>query len=112
MLDELVEVLQAIEALADEGKAAFDRERRQRWSIERLWIFAGNLAERHCRVQGLDDRLDPWSELIATRNVYAHYTPASMNYERVWFDTVGDVHRLVAAVTAAAGPRTEEPPQE
>ena len=97
-LDDLTEVLQAIRGLADEGKAAFDRDRRQRWSIERLWIFAGNLAERHCREKDIDDGVDPWAELIAIRNVYAHYTPHGINHERVWADTTDDLARIIAAV--------------
>jgi len=71
-LDDLTEVLQTIR---DEVKTTFDGDRRQRWSIERLGIFAGNRAERHCREEDLDDGVDPWAELIAIRNVYSHYTP-------------------------------------
>ena len=82
-LDELAEVLGTIERLVGEGRERFDADPRQRWSIERLWIFAGNLAERHCREQDIDAGVDPWSELIATRNVYAHYTPGAINHDRV-----------------------------
>lgn len=103
-LEDLLEVLGQIKGLAAEGKATFDEDPRQRWSIERLWIFAGNLAERHCREQGLDEGVDPWAELVSTRNVYSHYTPAALNYERVWADTVGDVDRLITSVGAAAMP--------
>ncbi len=97
-LDDLTEVLQAIRGLADEGRAAFDGDRRQRWSIERLWIFAGNLAERHCREKDIDGGIDPWAELIAIRNVYGHYTPQAINYERVWADTTADLDLIIAAV--------------
>lgn len=97
-LDDLVEVLWTIRGLADEGKEAFDEDRRQRWAIERLWIFAGNLAERHCREESLDDGIDPWAELIAIRNVYAHYTPRTINYERVWADTITDLDRMATIV--------------
>ena len=64
-LDELVEVLGVLAEMANQGRQAFDADRRQRWSIECLWIFAGNLAERHCRVLGINEGTDPWSELIA-----------------------------------------------
>jgi uncharacterized protein with HEPN domain len=97
-LDDLIEVLRTIRSLADEGKEAFDDDRRQRWSIERLWIFTGNLAERHCREENLDDGIDPWAELIAIRNVYAHYTPRAINYERVWADTITDLDRVTNAM--------------
>ncbi len=83
-LDELVEVLGVLAEMANQGRHPFDADRRQRWSIERLWVFAGNLAERHCRVLGIDEGTDPWSELIATRNVHSHYTPSAINYDRVW----------------------------
>ena len=43
-LGELVEVLCQIRALVLQGREAFDADPRQRWSIERLWIHAGNLA--------------------------------------------------------------------
>lgn len=82
-LDELLNVLRTIERLAGDGRTLFDGDPRQRWSIERLWIFAGNLAERHCREENFDDGTEPWSELIGIRNVYAHYTPAAINYDRV-----------------------------
>lgn len=84
--------------MADEGKSAFDADRRQRRSIERLWIFAGNLAERHCREEDIGDGVDPWAELIAIRNVYARYTPQAINYERVWTETIKDVERMTIAV--------------
>ncbi|MGH9069435.1 MAG: hypothetical protein ACRD0J_18370 [Acidimicrobiales bacterium] len=103
-LGELLNVLQSIGSLAVEGRARFDSDPRQRWSIERLWIFAGNLAERHCREAGLDEGMEPWSELVATRNVYAHYTPASINYERIWFDTTTDIERIIVAVTSHPEP--------
>ena len=99
-LDELVEVLGVIQEMANQGREAFDADHRQRWSIERPWIFAGNLAGRHCRVLGIDEGADPWSELIATRNVYCHYTPSAISYDRVWADTLADTPRLLGAVTA------------
>jgi hypothetical protein len=43
-LGELVEVLRQIQSLVLQGCEAFDADPRQRWSIERLWIHAGNLA--------------------------------------------------------------------
>jgi uncharacterized protein with HEPN domain len=40
----------------------------------------------------------PWAELIAIRNVYAHYTPRAINYERVWADTITDLDRITNAM--------------
>ena len=49
---------------------------------------------------GIDEGADPWSELIATRNVYTHYTPSAISYDRVWADTLADTPRLLGAVSA------------
>lgn len=103
-LDELLGVLASIQRLAAEGRERFDNDARQRWSIERLWIFAGNLAERHIREMAIDDGTEPWSELIGIRNVYAHYIPAAINYDRVWVDTIADTARMASAVRMRSGP--------
>lgn len=100
-LAELARVLDQIAGLVADGREVFDVDPRQRWSIERLWISAGNLADRHCREQDLDDGLDPWSELIGARHVYAHYTPSQIVPDRVWHDTADGVERLRRAVGAA-----------
>jgi len=63
-----------------------------------LWIYAGNLADRHCREEGIDAGVEPWSEFVAVRHVYAHYTPGQIVAERVWYDTVADIGRLRSAV--------------
>ncbi|MHB1999443.1 MAG: ribonuclease HepT family protein [Solirubrobacteraceae bacterium] len=106
-LEDLLQVLASIERLAGAGKELFDHDERQRWSIERLWIFAGNLAERYTREENLDEGLDPWAELVAIRNVYAHYTPNAINYERVWADTTTDVDRITTAVSEHREPDTQ-----
>lgn len=87
-------VLEQIDEIVAEGRAAFDGGPRQRWAIERLWIYAGNLAERHCREHEIEDGLEPWSELIGARNVYAHYTPDQIVPDRVWNETTEAVGRL------------------
>lgn len=97
-LTELARVLDQISELAAAGKETFDRDLRQRLAIERLWIYAGNLADRHCREAGIDAGKEPWSELVAVRNVYAHYTPDQIVADRVWHDTVEDIERLRASV--------------
>lgn len=100
-LEELLATLTTIADLVRQGRDSFDADPRQRWSIERLWIFAGNLAERYCREAEIDEGMEPWAELIASRNVYAHYTPRAINYDRVWADAVTDVGRLADLVTEA-----------
>lgn len=102
-LAELAWVLDQIAELAAEGRDVFDGDRRQRWSIERLWIYAGNLAARHCREAGMDDGVEPWAELVRTRNFYAHYTPDQIVADRLWHDTTQDIERLRQAVSTAQG---------
>jgi hypothetical protein len=98
LLGELAQVLDRLAGLVADGREAFDSDPRQLWSIERLWIYAGNLAEAHCRAEGIDDGVDPWSELISARNVYAHYRPSQIVPDRLWADTVEAIDRLRQAV--------------
>ena len=95
LLVELAQVLGQLAELVAEGREAFDADPRQRWSIERLWIYAGNVAEAHCRADGIDDGVEPWAELIAARNVYAHYRPSQLVPDRLWADTL-ESHRPAA----------------
>ena len=37
-------------------------------------------------------------------NVYAHYIPAAINYDRVWADTIADTARIATAVRMRLGP--------
>lgn len=96
-LDDLIDVLDELRDIVAAGRHAFDADRRQRWALERAWIFAGNLAEHLGRQLG-DNAL--WSELIGIRNVYAHYTPGAIDYDRVWFDASTDIGRVLAEVAA------------
>lgn len=91
--DDLIDALDAVREIIAAGRAAFDADRRQRWALERAWIFAGNVAENLSRRFG---EADLWSELIGIRNVYAHYTPGAIDYERVWFDASTDIDRVLA----------------
>ena len=103
-LEELAAVLGQLVGLIEAGKEVYDSDPRQRWSIERLWIHAGNLAAAHCDREGIDHGLDPWSELIGLRNVYAHYLPSDIVAERVWADSLGDTARLRQAIQVATPP--------
>lgn len=95
--DDLIDVLVAVRDIVAAGRDAFDTDRRQRWALERAWIFAGNLAEHISRRLG---EADVWSELIGIRNVYAHYTPGAIDYDRVWFDASADIERVLTDVRA------------
>jgi hypothetical protein len=46
---ELARVLDQIAELVAGGRAAFDTDPRQRWSIERLWVYASRAGSVLCR---------------------------------------------------------------
>lgn len=100
-LADLSRVLDRIAALVAAGREVCDVDPRQCWSIERLWIYAGNLAGVHCREAGIDDGAEPWAELIRARNVYARFTPGQIVRDRVWHETVESIERLRQAVETA-----------
>lgn len=68
-LVELDRVLARIHELAGLGRQRFDTDDLVRLAIERLWIYAGNLALAHCDEANIPDGVGPWSEMIALRNV-------------------------------------------
>jgi len=98
LLGELALVLDQPAGLVADGREAFDFDPRHRWSIERLWIYAGNLAEAHCRAERIEEGAEPWAELISARNVYAHYRPSQIVPDRLWAETVEAIDRLRQAV--------------
>lgn len=100
-------ILDKIAELAALGRERYDADALVRWSIERLWIFAGNLAERHRLDADLPAGIEPWSDLVAGRNVYAHYLPDEINYDRLWHDTISDLPALRTRVAAALPQRPE-----
>lgn len=102
-LVQLDRVLARIEDLVALGRDRFDSDDLVRLAVERLWIYAGNLALGHCDDSAVPSGIGPWSELIALRHVYTHYLPDRINPTRVWADTEGDVGRIRADVAAAAG---------
>lgn len=101
-LEQLREVLSTLDELVSLGRERYDSDRLVRWPVDRLWIFGGNLADGHCDAAGVPAGLEPWSELIAERNVLAHYVPDDINDERVWFDTASDISNLRQLVDQAA----------
>lgn len=93
-LGELVEVLSRIQSLVLDGRDVFDRDPRQRWSIERLWIHAGNLAN------DLEPGLIPddvVGDLVGVRIVYAHIWPSNLDPDRVWEDSQ-EIHDILAQI--------------
>jgi hypothetical protein len=74
-LEQLQEVLANLQELVGLGHERYQADRLVRWSFERLWVFAGNLADAYCAETGVPVAVEPWSELVAERNVLAHYLP-------------------------------------
>jgi hypothetical protein len=93
-LDELVEVLRRIQALVLQGRDLFDGDPRQRWSIERLWIHAGNLANDLGPGVIPDDVV---GDLVGVRIVYAHIWPSNLDSNRVWEDSQ-EIHDILTQV--------------
>ena len=69
--------------------------------IERLWIYAGNLAEEFRLANGLPTSVEPWSELYGYRNLLAHALPGEVTAQRVWQETISDIPRLIDLVREA-----------
>ncbi len=67
-------------------------------AIERLWIYAGNLAEQHRLATGEPTGVEPWAELYGYRNLLAHALPGEVTAGRVWRETKADLPRLLEAV--------------
>lgn len=91
-LGELVEVLRQIQSLVLQGREAFDADPRQRWSIERLWIHAGNLAND---LEPGAVPVEVVADLVGVRVVYAHIWPSNLDPNRVWDDSQ-EIHDILA----------------
>lgn len=97
-LDGLADTLHEIETLIALGRTEYDANRLLRWSVHRLWIFAGNSAQVHAERHGIPCSTWPWSDLIGFRGIIAHWTPAQVNDERVWDETVRDLPEIIEAL--------------
>jgi hypothetical protein len=99
-LDQLFQVLDQLQRLLPESKAAWDAGATSQLAVERLWITAGNLAEFDRRLAGVDSGIDPWAEIVALRNRLAHALPGDISADRVYAESVTDLPRLVAELRA------------
>ena len=97
-LHALIEALEELRQLLPASKGRWDADRVLRLAIERLWITAGNAAERYRLAAGIDAGDDPWAELVAYRHRLAHALPSDISSERVWSDSTGDLPRLLTEV--------------
>ncbi len=67
-LTALVETLEQLRTILPVNKESWDSDLTTQLAVERLWITAGNTAEEYRRAAGVDDGVEPWSELAAYRN--------------------------------------------
>lgn len=87
LLDALEATLLRIETLTPSDQAAWEADELRRLAIERLWIFAGNLAEEYRNAVVLGSGVEPWAELYGYRNVLAHALPHEIASDRMWYET-------------------------
>lgn len=99
LLTLLVEVLEELQRIVPDDKAAWDADRLTRLAAERLWITAGNVAEAYRRdVLGAEVGTEPWPE--------ARRLPPQARPRVAWrplvrciyADTVADLPRLLEQV--------------
>lgn len=86
-LASLFDALTEIEVLLDGGRVAYDAELTVRLSLQRLWIIAGEAARRYCQVEGLDDGVEPWSDIRRLRDYLAHHLLEEIDGGRLWVET-------------------------
>jgi len=97
----LIATLEELRRILPGDKVNWDRDPIVRLAVERLWITAGNAADEHRRVAGLDSGMEPWAELVGYRNRLAHALPGDLSTDRIWADTTADLDRIVADVRRA-----------
>jgi uncharacterized protein with HEPN domain len=97
-LKQLQATLRRIADLVPGALADWQADELLRLAIERLWITAGNLAEAHRIATGVDAGADPWAELHRFRSLLAHALPGDLSDERVWYESVTDLPRLMRQV--------------
>jgi uncharacterized protein with HEPN domain len=100
MLDALEATLLRIRALTPVDKASWGADELRQLAVERLWIIAGTIAEEYRKRAGLGSGVDPWAELYGYRSVLAHALPGQLSPDRVWYESVADLPRLLEHVRA------------
>lgn len=101
LLVEVEDALLQIERLLDVDRQTWLVEPRRQFTVERLWILAGNAAEYYRRSVGISGGISPWSVLYEFRNVLAHQTLSERRPARVWDESQGDLQQLPADVRTA-----------
>jgi uncharacterized protein with HEPN domain len=105
LLAEVEDALAQIGGLLPTEQHAWQQDTVRQLSIERLWILAGNTAERYRRRADISGGVDPWSALYEFRNVLAHQTPSERRPLRVWEEGLSDLPALLGDVRAARNQR-------
>lgn len=100
LLDALEAMLLRIEATTPPDQTAWEADELRRLAIERLWIFAGNLAEEYRSAAALGAGAEPWAELYGYRSVLAHALPDEISPDRMWHETTVALPRLLEQVRA------------
>lgn len=99
-LDALVATLEQLRQIFPVDQAAWDSRLVVRLAVERLWITAGNLAETYRIERGIAAGVEPWSELVGYRNLFAHALTGDISSDRVYADTAADLDRILVDVRA------------
>ena len=105
LLAEIDDALEQIDGLLPTEQQVWRQDTVRQLSVERLWILAGNAAERYRRSADISGGVDPWSALYEFRNVLAHQTPSERRPLRVWEETRSDLPALLGDVRAARNPQ-------
>jgi hypothetical protein len=65
----LLDILTRIEELLADGEGRYRVEPPTRLSLQRLWICAGEAAQRYGAASGIDDGIEPWAEVRRLREL-------------------------------------------
>jgi uncharacterized protein with HEPN domain len=91
----LLDTLTHIDTVVTLGEVRYLSDPAARLSLQRLWICAGEAAHRHCAAAGIDDGVEPWSEVRRLRDYLAHHLLDEIDDARLWAETTAwiDDHR-------------------
>lgn len=83
----LLDTVTRIETLLADGEARYRCDPITRLGLQRVWICAGEAAHRHCAARGLDDGVEPWSQVRRLRDYLAHHLIDEIDDARLWAET-------------------------
>jgi uncharacterized protein with HEPN domain len=83
----LVAILDQIATVEGLGRHRYDSDTGARLALQRLWIAAGEATRRYCDAEGIDDGMEPWTELCQLRDYLAHHLPDEIDDGRLWAET-------------------------